>query len=93
MNYKNILLITYIIYISIISLITFIIYGLDKRKAIKNTRRIKEKTLLFLSAFGGSLGAFLARIIFHHKTDKYHFSLVIYSSLILNTFILIMLID
>lgn len=92
MNYKQILLIIYIVYIILISLITFIAYKNDKEKAKSNQIRIKEKTLLFLSAFGGGIGAFLGRKVFHHKTDKSYFSIVIYSSLICEIIVLILLV-
>lgn len=92
MNYKQILLIIYIVYIILISLITFIAYKSDKEKAKTNQIRIKEKTLLFLSAFGGGIGAFLGRKVFHHKTDKSYFSIVIYSSLICEIIVLILLV-
>jgi uncharacterized membrane protein YsdA (DUF1294 family) len=90
MGYKKIILLCFIIYILIVSLITFIEFGKDKKKAIKGLERTKEKTLLFLSAFGGSFGAFFGRNIFHHKTDKKYFSLVIYSSIILNIVLIIL---
>ncbi len=92
MNYKQILLIIYIVYIILISLITFIAYKNDKEKAKSNQIRIKEKTLLFLSAFGGGIGAFFGRKVFHHKTDKSYFSIVIYSSLICEIIVLILLV-
>ena len=36
----------FLTYILFINLVTFVQFGIDKRKAIKNKRRIKEKTLL-----------------------------------------------
>lgn len=46
----------------------FFLYGLDKWKAVHGRRRIRERTLLFIAAAGGSAGAFLAMRFFHHKT-------------------------
>ncbi|MCQ2536418.1 MAG: DUF1294 domain-containing protein [Lachnospiraceae bacterium] len=60
-------------YLLAINLISFIAYGIDKRKAIKNKWRIKEATLLGLSFIGGSIGALMGMIIFHHKTKKPRF--------------------
>ena len=60
-------------YIIVINIITFIIYGLDKLFAIKNTRRISEFTLLLLSIIGGSIGGIIAMYLFHHKTRKIKF--------------------
>ncbi|NPA08717.1 MAG: DUF1294 domain-containing protein [Chlorobi bacterium] len=58
-----------------INLFSFIIYRADKRKAEKHERRISEKTLLVVSFFGGTLGAFLAMVIFRHKISKTSFVL------------------
>lgn len=46
----------------------FFLYGLDKWKAVHGRRRIRERTLLFIAAAGGSAGAFLAMRFFRHKT-------------------------
>lgn len=64
-----------LIYLLAINLISFIAYGIDKRKAIKNKWRIKEATLLGLSFIGGSIGALMGMIIFHHKTKKPRFKI------------------
>ncbi|RRJ94157.1 DUF1294 domain-containing protein [Flavobacterium macacae] len=50
--------------------ISFIITGYDKRLAIKNKRRISEKTLLSFVAIGGTVGSSLAMLLFRHKTSK-----------------------
>ena len=55
-------------YIVLMSVVTFIIYGIDKLKAIKHKHRISEATLLMLAAAGGSLGALLGMWVWHHKT-------------------------
>lgn len=86
-------LITFIIYASylvIFSLITFFVFGKDKKMAVKGNGpvRIKEKTLLGLVCFGGAIGGFLGRIIFHHKTNKIYFSISIYFSLLLQVLLL-----
>ncbi len=62
-----------VIYLVIINVITFIVYGLDKRKARQAKWRIRESTLLGLAAIGGSIGAWLAMKIFHHKTQHPQF--------------------
>ncbi|MEC3877441.1 DUF1294 domain-containing protein [Chryseobacterium salviniae] len=61
--------------IAIISIITFIIFGIDKRKAVKHQRRISENTLLTVTFFGGTIGALLAMLIFRHKISKRSFLL------------------
>lgn len=60
-------------YLIIINLVTFVVYGMDKRKAIKNKWRIPEKTLLGLAAVGGSVGALAGMYGFRHKTKHMKF--------------------
>lgn len=61
--------------IALISIITFIIFGIDKRKAVKHQRRIPENTLLTLAFFGGTIGALLGMLVFRHKISKRSFLL------------------
>lgn len=77
-----------LIYLLAINLISFIAYGIDKRKAIKNKWRIKEATLLGLSFIGGSIGALMGMIIFHHKTKKPRFKIGVPVMLIFHLVIL-----
>ena len=62
-----------IYYLIIINIFLFLLYGIDKLLAIKKKRRISEYTLLIISLFGGSLGAIIGMILFHHKTRKIKF--------------------
>ncbi|WP_165210632.1 DUF1294 domain-containing protein [Streptococcus tangpeifui] len=55
------------------NLIAFVVYGLDKRRAIKGAWRISEKSLILLSLAGAGLGSALASHLFHHKTRKWYF--------------------
>ena len=50
------------------NLIVFALYGLDKYKAIKDKRRIRERTLLLCALLLGAIGAFLGMRVFRHKT-------------------------
>lgn len=59
-----------VIYLVIINAVTFLVYGSDKHKAIKNKWRIPEKSLLLLALVGGSAGAVLGMQVFRHKTKK-----------------------
>lgn len=70
---SNIAVTGLIIYLVAINIISFVVYGMDKRAAIKEQWRVPEKTLLFLAAIGGSVGAALGMKIFHHKTKKIKF--------------------
>ena len=60
-------------YLISVNIITFILYGVDKRLAIKKKDRISEYTLLVFGFFGGFLGAIIGMNIFHHKTKKFKF--------------------
>lgn len=59
-----------LIYVSVVSIITFMTFGIDKDKARYHHWRISERMLILLVVFGGSTGALLAMLIFHHKTKK-----------------------
>ena len=78
-----------IYYLLIINIITFIIYGIDKYKSIKHKYRISEKTLIILAILGGSVGAFIGMIVFHHKTKKKKFIITIPIFLLIWVYILI----
>ena len=78
-----------IIYLIITNLIAFILYGLDKYKAIKNAWRIPESLLLTISFLGGSIGAILGMIIFRHKTKKKSFRIMIPLIIIIQILVLL----
>lgn len=56
-----------------VNLSAFILFFIDKRRAIRDRWRISERTLLFMAFCGGSAGALLAMYLFHHKTRKAKF--------------------
>lgn len=90
MDKNLVLLIAYIIYLVFMSLLAIFLYGKDKSMAKKNNSavRIKEKTLLWVACLGGGLGAMVGRLLFHHKTDKIYFSMIIYLSVLLQVAVL-----
>lgn len=59
-----------VIWLVLVNLTAFFLYAADKSYAKKGKTRIPEKNLLFWAWIGGSIGAFLAMRIFHHKTRK-----------------------
>lgn len=79
-----------LIYYILINTAAFIIYGLDKRKAIQGAWRIPERTLLLLAAAGGGIGAFLGMQLFRHKTRHIQFQLLVPVCIILHLALWIM---
>lgn len=71
MNYKY----YFLLYILIISLISVIVTVSDKRRARRNKWRVRESTLLILSALGGSAAMFITMRLIRHKTQKKKFML------------------
>ena len=61
------------LYLLIINLIAFAVYGIDKRRAVKDRWRVSEKTLFLLAILGGSIGAWAGMRVFHHKTKHWYF--------------------
>lgn len=64
-----------VIYYILINLLAFSLFGIDKSRARKGQWRIKESTLLLVSAWGGCFGGFLGMRTFSHKTRKAKFTL------------------
>ena len=62
-----------LIYLIAINVFTLLVYGFDKAAAGTDVRRVRERTLLGLALFGGSVGAILAMRMFRHKTRKSSF--------------------
>ena len=62
-----------IIYLISINIIGFLIMWLDKRKAIKGSWRIPEKTLFIITGLGGGIGTIAGMYTFRHKTKKIQF--------------------
>lgn len=62
-------------YLLLMSLLTFILFGIDKRKARNKKWRIPESRLLAISFLGGSIGGLLGMYIFHHKTQHSKFTI------------------
>lgn len=60
----NIILIAYLVFINVLA---FILYGVDKKRAIRHLSRIPESVLLWMARLGGGLGSWLGMYFFHHK--------------------------
>ncbi len=74
------------VYIGLIiwNLFAFLLYGLDKRKAVRHKRRISEKTLILIAFLMGGIGCLLGMFIFRHKTKHLKFKILIPLAVILN---------
>ncbi len=66
-----------VLYLIIINIVAFIFYGVDKKKAEKHQRRISEASLILYAVFGGAFGAFIGMFVWHHKTRKPKFRIMI----------------
>jgi len=73
----------FLIWILAASLVTFILYGYDKAQAKRGGARVPEIVLHGLALAGGFLGGWLGRWIFHHKTRKPAFAVILTISTIL----------
>ncbi len=59
----------------IVNLATVLAFARDKQLAVERGLRIRESTLLWLAAIGGSPGALWARRHYRHKTRKQPFGM------------------
>ena len=66
-----------LLYLIIINIVAFLLYGIDKRKAVRKKWRIPEFWLIALAVIGGPFGAFLGMLVFHHKTKKMKFRVTV----------------
>ena len=64
-----------LIYLIAISIIAIIITIYDKLWAIGRRWRVKENTLMLISALGGSLAMYITMLIIRHKTRHIKFML------------------
>ncbi len=74
---NNVALSVFLAYIAIISLISIVVCIYDKKISKKNRVELRtpEKTLLLLSALGGSVAMFITMLIIRHKTKHVKFML------------------
>ena len=69
--------IPFLAFFVLMNLITFALFHSDKKKAQKNAFRIPERDLLGFSACFGALGGLLGMLVFHHKTRKPKFYILV----------------
>ena len=68
----------------LINFSSFIIFGLDKRKAKNKEWRISESSLIFLCLIGGAIGGLISMVIYKHKLSKKLFYIGLPFMVILN---------
>ncbi len=59
-----------------VGLITFVILGVDKRRARRGLRRVSERTLHGFELGGGWLGSLVGQHTFRHKRRKLSYQVV-----------------
>ena len=67
-----------LIVVGVLNVVVFLVYGHDKRMAVKGRVRVPESWLLGVAVLGGSFGAFLGQQMFRHKTRKLSFMVKFY---------------
>ena len=87
----NIFLIFLAIYLILINFIAVIVTIHDKRCAVKRRWRVKESTLLLLSALGGSICMYITMLLIRHKTRHIKFMLGIPLILIIQIIIVFLI--
>ena len=76
------------IWLLLTGVVSFFAMGIDKSRAINGEWRIREKTLFTMALVGGFWGVVLASELFHHKSSKLSFLLVVYGIMALWVFLL-----
>jgi uncharacterized membrane protein YsdA (DUF1294 family) len=77
-----------LLYYILLNLWTFNAFRRDKEKARRDQWRTSEFALLFPAFLGGGLGAFLGMRVFHHKTMKWKFRILVPLFILLHIFII-----
>jgi uncharacterized membrane protein YsdA (DUF1294 family) len=71
-----------------LSILTAFVYGLDKLLALKDQRRISEKTLHIFGLTGGWPGAYIGQQVFRHKVSKKSFRRRFFVTVLVNVAVL-----
>ena len=59
------------------NILSFVLFYIDKKRAIHNKKRISEKTLILSAFLFGSIGAALGMYLLKHKTKNLKFKILI----------------
>ena len=82
------LIVAYLSVVAVMSCVSFVVYGVDKRQATIDGRRVPERTLHLLAFLGGWPGALLGQRQFRHKTRKVRFLIVFWLVVVLHVVII-----
>lgn len=82
----------YLSYYLVCSVFTFVFFTVDKQLAIKQSKRISERNLIFASILCGWPGGLVAMKMFRHKTKKTSFKAMMVLAVLLNLAVLSFLI-
>lgn len=86
----NCITISTVLYVYLIcSVFTMVLFAIDKHLATIQAYRISEKNLILASAICGWPGGILAIKLFHHKTNKLSFKLMMALAIMVNLTVLI----
>ena len=80
-----------LIYIFVVNVLAFFLFNNDKHRAVYVKRRIPEAVLFFFAIIGGAFGAWMAMLMFRHKTEKPLFSIGVPIMLIINCVVFYMM--
>lgn len=69
----------------VMSLASVAMYGWDKRQAIRNRWRTRERTLLAIDLFSGWPGGLIAQRLWRHKNQKAPYQLLYWLMVSVNT--------
>jgi len=69
-------------YLILINIVSFALYGIDKGRAASHQWRISEAKLLLAAWAGGAAGALAGMLVFHHKTRKWKFRILVPAALV-----------
>jgi uncharacterized membrane protein YsdA (DUF1294 family) len=77
--------------LAIWNVVTFILMAIDKYKAVRGKWRISESALLTAAFAMGGFGSLLGSLVFHHKTRKWKFRILLPVALLFNISLLFLI--